>query len=105
MRGIHIRIENAVYQAIEQMAQARDINISQLCRELIDMGLRVKKHMENKKSDAKDEATLDQNHLEVGASSAIEALLLLRKMAKQLQPEWVTEAHEEALQKIQKMAE
>ena len=104
MRGIHIRIEDTIYQDIEQMATARGITMSHLVRELIEVGIRIKKHMENKKSAPQEEAPqINSKYLEIGTSSAIEVLLLLRKLVKENHPEWVEEIHAEAAQRISKL--
>lgn len=105
MIGIHVRIENSVNQEIEQMAKARGITPSQVVRELIDIGIKVKKHMENKKPGPQEAPQISNQHLEVGASSAIEALLLLRKMLKDTNPEWLKEAHEETIERVNKLSE
>lgn len=105
MIGIHVRIENTVHQEIEQMAQARGITPSQLTRELIDIGLRVKKHMDNKKPGQQDTTQLNIKHVEIGASSAIETLGLMRRLISETHPEWIEEAHKEAKEKVKKFRE
>lgn len=103
MKGIHLRIEDTIYQDITHMAETRGVTFSQVLRELIDVGLRVKKHMENKKSGQQEEAQMDISHLEMGASSAMEGLLLLRIMAKASNPKWAEEAHAEAAKRLKEI--
>lgn len=102
MKAVHVRLENAIYNEIESMAKERGVNQSLILRELIDVGLRVKKHMENQKSGGKEEDKLDSQHVETGASAAIETLILLRKIANNTNPDWASLAHKEAAEKIEK---
>lgn len=97
----HLRLSTEVYKEIEQMAVSKKITSGQVMRELIDIGLRVKKHMENKQQSGVEDAKLDNVHLEQGASAAIEALLLLRKIANSMNDNWAKIAHEEAVKRIE----
>jgi hypothetical protein len=104
MKNIHFRLEDNIYAEIEEMAVPRGTTPSQILRELIELGLRVKKHMDGKKEEKKEELPINK-HLEIGASSSIEGLLLLRKMADHINEQWVKEAHEEAGERVKKMKE
>lgn len=104
MKNIHFRLEDNVYSEIEQMAATRGTTPSQILRELIELGLRVKKHMDSKKEEKKEELSLNK-HIEIGAASSIEGLLLLRKMAHHINEQWVKEAHEEAGERVKKRKE
>lgn len=100
MRAVHVRLENAIYDEIDAMANERGVNQSQILRELIDVGLRVKKHMENQKVGGKEDEKLDHQHVETGASAAIETLILLRKIANNTNDDWAPLAHKEAAERI-----
>jgi len=101
MIGIHVRIENSVHQEIEQLANTKGTTPSNVIRELIDIGLKIKKHMDNKKPGQQ----LSINLVEKGAASAIETLALMRKFISETHPDWIEEAHEEAKEKVKKFRE
>lgn len=104
-RSVTFRLENKLYSDVQEMAKTRGIPFSQVLSDLIEIGLRVKKHMDSKKSDNKEELQANAQHLEIGASSSIETLLLLRKIAKETHPNWVEEAHTEAKKRVAELKE
>lgn len=101
----NVRLPQALIQEIEQMAAQQSVNFSEILREIITLGLRVKKHMESNQSEEKKAAMVDSPHLELGASSAIETLYLLRKVASHFDAKWIEEAHQQALAKIDNLDE
>lgn len=100
-KSVTFRLDNKVHSDIEAMATERGITFSQVLCELIEVGLKVKKHMENKKSNKQ----LSINLVEKGAASAIETLTLVRRFISETHPDWITEAHEEAKVKVKKFRE
>lgn len=94
-RILCFRIDEPLFSELQKIAKRKKISLSLVLHELLEKGLESLKQLENGNDDEMN------HHLEIGASSSIEALVLLRKAIKQTNPEWLADIHEELIKKLQ----
>lgn len=93
-RSLTFRVEYSLFSKIQNMATRKKISLSNTIQELLVVGLNALINCDDSKN------LISNQHLELGASSAIEALLLLRKITKETHPEWVKEIHKQVKERI-----
>lgn len=77
-RSLCFRIDQSLFFELQKIVKSKKISLSVALRELLKKGLENLKQIENGNHDE-----MNNQHLEIGTSSSIEALLLLRKVVKQ----------------------